>query len=67
MKSIAVSLAAALVLVVASNIAISGSEPELNPTTMISRLKVGQPVRLQTGRTGGFNVVRRTNGHRQSR
>lgn len=56
MKRIAISLLAASVIAFASAVAITGSEPETKSTTMLSRLAVGQPVRLQTGKTGGFNV-----------
>ena len=56
MKKIAISLAAASVIAVASAVVITGGEPEMKPTTMLSRLKVGQQVRLVTTNPIGFNI-----------
>jgi hypothetical protein len=56
MKRIAISLTAASLIAVASAVGITGSEPDPKPMTMLSRLNVGRAVRLQTGKTGGFNV-----------
>lgn len=56
MKKIALVLAAVTLIAVVSAVANGGTEPEMKPATLISRLKVGQQVRVLNGPVGGFNV-----------
>jgi len=57
MKKLVIGLLA--IAAVAAVVVLPASEPQMQPSTMISRLKVGQTVRTLTGSTGGtsgFNI-----------